>query len=57
VDLARSFASEDIPRASNTMKNHYDALMKVIEAYFLKIKKRDLFLHLRAYIAKHFQEQ
>jgi molecular chaperone HtpG len=52
-----SLADEDIPHESKTMKKHYDALMKVIEAYFRKIKKRVLFLELRAFIAKHFEQK
>ncbi|MEK9137077.1 MAG: hypothetical protein AAB393_08140, partial [Bacteroidota bacterium] len=52
-----SLADEDIPLASQTMKRHYDALMKVIEAYFRKIKKRDLFLELRAFIARHLEQK
>jgi molecular chaperone HtpG len=52
-----SLADEDIPHASKSMKKHYDALMQVIEAYFRKIKKRVLFLELRAFVAKHFEQE
>lgn len=52
-----SLSDEDLPHESKTMKKHYDALMKVIEAYFCKIKKRVLFLELRAFIANHFEQK
>ncbi|MFA5179741.1 MAG: ATP-binding protein [Syntrophales bacterium] len=54
---AVSLSDEDLPHESKTMKKQYDVLMKVIEAYFLKIKKRVLFLELRAFIAKHFEQK
>lgn len=54
--LVQSFSDEDIPHASQSMKKCYDVLMKVIESYFKKIKNRDLFLQLRAYIATHFEQ-
>ncbi len=54
---ATSLSDEDLPHESKTMKKHYDVLMKVIEAYFRKIKKRVLFLELRAFIAKHFEQK
>jgi len=50
-----SWSDEDLPRESKAMKKNYDVLMKIIEAYFNKIKKRVLFLELRAFIAKHFE--
>ncbi len=52
-----SLSDEDLPHASKTMKKHYNLLMKVIEAYFRKIRKRVLFLELRAFIAKHFEQK
>ena len=52
-----SWSDEDLPHASNTMKKHYDVLMKVIELYFRKIKKRVLFLELRAFIATYFEQK
>jgi hypothetical protein len=54
---ATSLSDEDLPHESKTMKKHYDVLMKVIEAYFSKTKKRILFLELRAFIAKHFEQK
>jgi hypothetical protein len=52
-----SFAEEDIPHKSQGMKNCYDILMKVIEAYFKKIKQRSLFWKLRAFIVSHFENE
>ncbi len=54
---ATSLSDEDLPHASKAMKKHYDVLMKVIEAYFRKIRNRVLFLELRAFIAKHFEQK
>lgn len=50
-----SFSEKDIPRESQSMKKCYDVLMKVIESFFNKIKKRTLFLQLRGYIASYFK--
>jgi len=55
--LCTSLSDEDLPHESKATKKHYDILMKVIEAYFRKIKKRVLFLELRAFIAKHFEQK
>jgi uncharacterized protein (DUF58 family) len=55
--LSTSLSDEDLPHESKATKKHYDILMKVIEAYFRKIKKRVLFLELRAFIAKHFEQK
>ena len=52
-----SWSDEDLPHENKTMKKHYDVLMKVIEAYFRKIRKRVLFLELRAFIAAHFEKK
>ncbi|OGW39229.1 MAG: hypothetical protein A2Y97_11790 [Nitrospirae bacterium RBG_13_39_12] len=51
------FSEQDIPRENQNMKRYYDILMKIIESYFNKIKKRDLFLQLRAHMANHFKEK
>ncbi len=53
----RSFAEKDIPYKSQSMKNCYDILMKIIEAYFKKIKKRNQFWKLRAFIVNHFENE
>ena len=53
----KSFAEEDIPHKSQSMKKCYDILMKIIEAYFRKIKKRVLFLKLRAFIVTYFENE
>ncbi len=53
----RSFAEKDIPYKSQSMKNCYDILMKIIEAYFKKIKKRNQFWKLRAFIVNHFENK
>jgi hypothetical protein len=52
-----SLAEEDIPHASKTMQKDYDVLMKIIEVFFRKIKNRDLFLQLRAFINRHFTQE
>jgi coproporphyrinogen III oxidase len=51
------FSEKDMPRENQSMKKCYDVLMKVIESYFNKIRKRSLFLQLRAYIANHFKNK
>lgn len=53
----KSFSEEDIPHKSQSMKKCYDILMKIIEAYFRKKKKRVLFLKLRAFIVTHFENE
>ena len=50
------YADEDIPRLSETKKKNYDELLRVISAFFEKEQMLDVFLKLRAYIKKHFQE-
>lgn len=55
--VGKSFAEEDIPHKSQSMKKCYDILMKIIEAYFRKIKKRVLFLKLRAFIVTYFENE
>ncbi len=54
---ATSLSDEDLPHENKTMKKNYDVLMRVIEAYFRKIKKRVLFLELRAFIATRFERK
>ncbi len=53
----KSFSEEDIPHKSQSMKKCYDILMKIIEAYFRRIKKRVLFLKLRAFIVTYFENE
>ena len=55
--VGKSFAEKDIPHESQSMKKCYDILMKIIEAYFRKIKKRVLFLKLRAFIVTYFEKE
>ena len=50
------YANEDIPRQAQTKRKNYDELMRVIEEFFKKEKLFDVFLKLRAYIKKHFNE-
>lgn len=52
----KRYSSEDMPRQAQTKKKNYDELMKVIETFFEKERKFDLFLKLRAYIKKYFNE-
>lgn len=54
---AKSFAEEDIPYKSQSMRKSYDILMKIIEAYFRKIRKRSVFLKLRAFIVTYFKKK
>lgn len=51
------FSEKDIPRENQGMKKCYDILIKIIESYFNKIKKRTLFLQLRAYIVNYFKNK
>jgi len=53
----KSFAEEDIAYKSQSMKKCYGILMKIIEEYFRKIKKRVLFLKLRAFIVTYFENE
>ncbi len=55
--VGKSFAEKDIPHESQSMKKCYDILIKIIEAYFRKIKKRVLFLKLRAFIVNYFEDE
>ena len=50
-------SEQDIPHENQSMKKYYDILMKIIEEYFNKEKKRVLFLKLRAYLANHFKKK
>lgn len=52
-----SFSEQDIPYQNQSMKKCYDILMKIIELYFDKIKKRVLFLKLRAHIVNYFKNK
>lgn len=52
----KKYSSEDMPRQAQTKRKNYDELMTVIETFFEKEKKYDLFLKLRAYIKKYFNE-
>lgn len=55
--MAKTFSDEDLPYENKTMQKHYDILMRIIEAYFNKIKSRNQFLELRAFISKHFEKK
>lgn len=55
-DETKKYSGEDIPRQAQTKRKNYDEIMKVIEEFFEKEKKYDLFLKLRAYIKKYFSE-
>lgn len=55
--VIKSFAEKDIPHKSQSMKKSYDILMKIIEAYFRKKKKRMQFLKLRAFIVTYFENE
>ena len=50
------YSTDDIPRQAQTKRKNYDELMSVIEEFFEKEKMFDLFLKLRAYIKKHFND-
>ena len=51
------FSEQDIPHENQSMKKCYDVLMKIIEKYFDKIKKRVLFFQLRAYLVNQFKKK
>ena len=50
------YSSEDMPRQAQTKRKDYDELMTVIGEFFVKEKMFDVFLKLRAYIKKHFDD-
>jgi len=50
------YSDEDIPRHAQTKRKNYDELMEVIEEFFKKEKMFDIFLKLRAYIKKYFND-
>lgn len=50
------FADEDMPRQSQTRQKNYNELMKIIESFFQKEKMYDIFIKLRAFIKKSFDE-
>ena len=52
--MEKSYSEEDIPRQNLTKKRNYDELMKVIEVFFVKEEKYELFLKLRAFVKKFF---
>ncbi len=54
---AGSFSEIDIPHENQSMKKCYDVLIKVIENYFNRIRKRTLFLQLRAHIVNYFKNK
>lgn len=54
-DLNSIYADEDIPNESETLQKYYNKLMKVIEDFMKKEKKRNLFLKLRAFISNYFR--
>ena len=55
-EVAKKYSSEDMPRQAQTKRKIYDEIMGVIEEFFEKEKAYDMFLKLRAYIKKHFNE-
>lgn len=48
------YADEDIPRQSQSKKKIYDEIMTISKDFFIKEKKYEIFLKLRAYIKNHF---
>ena len=50
------YSDDDIPRQAQTKRRNYDELMKVVEEFFEREKLIDIFLKLRAYIKKHFND-
>ena len=50
------YSSEDMPRQAQTKRKNYDELMTIIEGFFVREKKLDILLKLRAYIKKRFDE-
>lgn len=50
------YACDDIPRQSKTKKKSYEELMAIIREFFEKENKYELFLKLRAFIKRHFNE-
>ena len=52
----KKYSNEDMPRQAQTKRKNYDEIMYLIEGFFVKEKKYDLFLKLRAYIKKYFNE-
>lgn len=55
-DNQSDYAQEDMPRQPQTRRKNYNSLMDVIEEFFKKEKQYDLFLKLRAYIKKHYDQ-
>jgi ribosomal protein S12 methylthiotransferase accessory factor YcaO len=51
------YSNIDIPRQAQTKRKNYDELMRVIEEFFKKEKLLHIFLKLRAYIKKQFDNQ
>lgn len=52
----KKYSGEDMPRQAQTRRKNYDEIMLVIEEFFTKEKKYDMFLKLRAYIKKYFSD-
>jgi molecular chaperone HtpG len=50
------YSYEDIPRQAQTKRKNYDELMRVIEEFFENEKMVEVFLKLRAYIKKKFND-
>ena len=53
-DFKASYSEEDIPRQSATKKKIYDELMEIIEQFFVREKKLEVFLKLRAHIKNKY---
>lgn len=53
-NIEKPYSEEDIPRQNITKKRNYDEIMKVMEAFFIKEEKYELFLKLRAFVKKFF---
>ena len=50
------YADEDMPRQSNTKKKLYEEFIEIVKQFFEKEEKYNLFLKLRAYIKRYYQE-
>ena len=50
------YSNDDMPRQAQTKRKNYDELMIVIEEFFEKERKFDIFIKLRAYIKRFFND-
>jgi hypothetical protein len=51
-----SFSEQDIPQENKTNKKYYDYLMQIIKEFFIKEKKIESFLKLRAFITNFYKK-